>query len=98
MTSRLWVVGIYLFYIIGALVCVILDQLIFNNGHHPITNNFLPLIFLFGFLYCIFDAEGFEKVDAMSGVFWVLIVFSWTGPFYMLARLVGFQRLNVRTW
>ena len=93
MTSKLWVVVIWFAYVVGVLLCIIADQLIFNNGHHPITNNFLPMIFLFGFFYCIFDAEGFERQDAVCGVFWILLVFSWAGPFYMLARLAGFKRV-----
>lgn len=98
MTSRIWAGALYVTYVIGALICVILDQAIFHNGHHPITNNFLPLIFLFAFIYCLFDVKGLSEKDAIEGAFWIFCVFSWIGPFYMLARLAGFTSANVRYW
>lgn len=73
MTSRIWAGALYVGYVIGALICVILDQVIFHNGHHPITNNFLPLIFLFGFIYCLFDVKGLSEKDAIEGAFWIFV-------------------------
>lgn len=95
MTSRFWAVIAFSVYVLGIIVCLVLDQSIFNNGHHPITNNYLPIILLISFLYSVFDIKGISNMDALDAGVWFFVLLPMASIFYFLARIVGFRQTDL---